>query len=85
MIINHQVNSNLWFAYAGPFVDREISAIPASKSNYPPTPQVRSERYNYNSNTHAVTVNYSTDLQNGWEGYMNGSYAHKLKMNGSES
>lgn len=84
-MINFNLTDNLSLAYAGSFVDSEITAIPTSAPNYPPVLQVGGELYNYHPNTHAVTANYSTDLQNGWEGYMSGSYTYRSTMNGFES
>ena len=42
-MINFQVSDNLSLAYAGSFVDSEITAIPTSAPNYPPDLQVGGE------------------------------------------
>ena len=58
---------------------------PAVVSSFPAAIQVGGELSGYSPTTHSITLDYSDDMDNGWEAYGSVDYAYRDKMNGFSS
>ena len=87
MQLDYDISETLSLVYAGAITDSEVAAIPdpAVVSSFPAAIQVGGELSGYSPTTHSITLDYSDDMDNGWEAYGSVDYAYRDKMNGFSS
>jgi outer membrane receptor protein involved in Fe transport len=85
--LDYDISETLSLVYAGAITDSEVAAIPdpAVVSSFPAAIQVGGELSGYSPTTHSITLDYSDDMDNGWEAYGSVDYAYRDKMNGFSS
>jgi iron complex outermembrane receptor protein len=85
--LDYDISETLSLIYAGAITDSEVAAIPdpAVVSSFPAAIQVGGELSGYSPTTHSITLDYSDEMDNGWEAYGSVDYAYRDKMNGFSS
>ncbi len=87
MSASYAISDTLNLTYAGGLTDTEVAAVPDPSvvANFPAAIQVGGELYGYSPTTHSITLDYSDDMDNGWEAYGSVDYAYREKMMGFSS
>ena len=87
MSASYTISDTLSLTYAGGITDTEVAAVPDPSvvTNFPAAIQVGGELYGYSPTTHSATLQYSDDMDNGWEAYGSIDYAYREKMMGFSS
>ena len=87
LTLDYDISETLSLMYAGGITDTEVAAVPDPSvvANFPSAIQVGGELYGYSPTTHSITLNYSDDMDNGWEAYGSVDYAYREKMMGFSS
>ena len=87
MSASYTISDTLSLTYAGGLTDTEVAAVPDPSVvvNFPAAIQVGGELYGYSPTTHSITLDYSDDMDNGWEAYGSVDYAYREKMMGFSS
>ena len=87
MSASYTISDTLSLTYAGGLTDTEVAAVPDPSvvANFPAAIQVGGELYGYSPTTHSITLDYSDDMDNGWEAYGSVDYAYREKMMGFSS
>ena len=87
LTLDYDLSETLSLMYAGGITDTEVAAVPDPSvvANFPSAIQVGGELYGYSPTTHSITLNYSDDMDNGWEAYGSVDYAYREKMMGFSS
>ena len=87
MSASYTISDTLSLTYAGGLTDTEVAAgpHPSVVANFPAAIQVGGELYGYSPTTHSITLDYSDDMDNGWEAYGSVDYAYREKMMGFSS
>jgi len=78
---------NVSFTYAGSHVDAEVKSIPGpgEVDNWPAAIYVGGDLFNYSPMTHSVSMDFSQDLANGWEGFGSIAYVHRDRPDGFDA
>ena len=79
LTLDYDLSETLSLMYAGGITDTEVAAVPDPSvvANFPAAIQVGGELYGYSPTTHSITLNYSDDMDNGWEAYGSVDYAYR--------
>ena len=87
LTLDYDISETLSLMYAGGITDTEVAAVPDPSvvANFPPAIQVGGELYGYSPTTHSITLDYSDDMDNGWEAYGSVDYAYRERMEGFSS
>ena len=81
--LRYNLSDNLSIAYVGAYVDTEVEDIPDDRvTDFPPAIREGGELFNYSPDTHSFSIDYNSELGNGWETFMSMNYTARSKPNG---